>query len=153
VNACFNRVGPYFENIEVELDRLSELRDKPAGTIRITSADHAAIYVLWPTLEKFLPDYPDIKVEVNIDQGLTDIAAQRYDAGVRLGEQVAKDMIAVRIGPDVRMAVVAAPSYFAGVFTTCRGASISRLNACRITVSRYASRPRISEILTVRPLI
>jgi DNA-binding transcriptional LysR family regulator len=88
--------------------------------------------VLWPTLAKFLPDYPDIKVEVNIDQGLTDIAAQRYDAGVRLGEQVAKDMIAVRIGPDVRMAVVAAPSYFAGVFTTCRGASISRLNACRI---------------------
>jgi DNA-binding transcriptional LysR family regulator len=105
-------VGHYFENIEVELERLSELRDKPAGTIRITSADHAVTQVLWPKLEKFLPDYPDVKIEVNIDQGLTDIVAERYDAGVRLGEQVAKDMIAVRIGPDVRMAVVGAPSYF-----------------------------------------
>jgi DNA-binding transcriptional LysR family regulator len=106
-------IGHYFENIEAEVERLSEFRDKPAGTIRITSADHAATQIIAPKLEKFLPDYPDIKVEVNVAQGLTDIAAERYDAGVRLGEQVAKDMIAVRIGPDVRMAVVGAPSYFA----------------------------------------
>ena len=106
-------VGHRFEEIEAELEALSELRDKPAGTIRITSIDYAADTILWPKLSKFLPKYPDIKVEINIDYGFTDIVAQRYDAGVRSGEQVAKDMIAVRIGPDMRMAVVAAPSYFA----------------------------------------
>jgi DNA-binding transcriptional LysR family regulator len=95
------------------LAELSELRDKPAGTIRITSSEHAAEAILWPALAKLLPRYPDTKVELNIDYGLTDIVAERYDAGVRLGEQVAKDMIAVRIGPDFRMAVVGAPSYFA----------------------------------------
>lgn len=106
-------VGPRFEEIEAEIAALSELREKPAGTIRFTAAEHAANSVLWPKLTKFLPAYPDIKVEVAVDSGLTDIVAERYDAGVRLGEQVAKDMIAVRIGPDIRMAVVAAPSYFA----------------------------------------
>lgn len=106
------RLGPHFEQIETELDGLTELRDKPAGTIRITAGEHPAYTVLWPMLSKFLPRYPDIKVEVIVDYGLTDIVAQRYDAGVRLGEQVAKDMIAVRIGPDMRMAVVGAPSYF-----------------------------------------
>jgi len=107
------RLGPHFEQIQTELDQITELRDKPAGTIRITAGEHPACTVLWPTLSKFLPRYPDIKVEVVIDYGLTDIVAQRYDAGVRLGEQVAKDMIAVRIGPTMRMAVVGAPSYFA----------------------------------------
>ena len=107
------RLGPHFEQIETELDGLTELRDKPAGTIRITAGEHAAYSILWPVLAKFLPRYPDIKVEVMVDYGLTDIVAQRYDAGVRLGEQVAKDMIAVRVGPDMRMAVVGAPSYFA----------------------------------------
>ena len=92
---------------------LSELRDKPAGTIRITAGDHAIRSLLWPKLAKFLPNYPDIKVELAIDYGLTDIVAERYDAGVRLGEQVAKDMIAVRVGPGVRFAVVGAKSYFA----------------------------------------
>ena len=106
-------LGPRFEEIEAELAELSELRDKPAGTIRITSGEHAAETILWPALAKLLPHYPEIKVELNIDYGLTDIVAERYDAGVRLGEQVAKDMIAVRIGPDFRMAVVGAPSYFA----------------------------------------
>src|SRR5260370_27321091 len=106
-------LGPRFDEIEAELAELSELRDKPAGTIRITSGEHAAETILWPALAKLLPRYPDIKVELNIDYGLTDIVAERYDAGVRLGEQVAKDMIAVRIGPDFRMAVVGAPSYFA----------------------------------------
>jgi DNA-binding transcriptional LysR family regulator len=107
-------VGPRFDEIDAELAALSELREKPAGTIRITAGEHAADTILWPTLEKLLPGYPDIKVEIVIDYGLTDIVAERYDAGVRLGEQVAKDMIAVRIGPDMRMAVVGAPSYFAG---------------------------------------
>ncbi|MER9232257.1 LysR family transcriptional regulator [Mesorhizobium sp. M0622] len=106
-------VGPHFEGIETELAALSELRDKPAGTIRITAGEHAADAILWPALAKLLPAYPDIKVEIIIDYGLTDIVAERYDAGIRLGEQVAKDMIAVRIGPDMRMAVVGAPSYFA----------------------------------------
>jgi DNA-binding transcriptional LysR family regulator len=105
-------VGPRFEEIEAELAALSELREKPAGTIRITTGEHAAEAILWPALARLLPDYPDIKVELIIDYGLTDIVAERYDAGIRLGEQVAKDMIAVRIGPDLRMAVVGAPSYF-----------------------------------------
>jgi DNA-binding transcriptional LysR family regulator len=106
-------VGHRFEEIEAELEALSELREKPAGTIRITATDYAADTILWPKLAKFLREYPDIKVEITVDYGLTDIVAQRYDAGVRSGEQVAKDMIAVRIGPDMRMAVVGAPSYFA----------------------------------------
>jgi DNA-binding transcriptional LysR family regulator len=105
-------VGSRFEEIEAELEALSELRDKPAGTIRITATENAADTILLPKLASFLPQYPDIKVEIVIDYGLTDIVAQRYDAGVRSGEQVAKDMIAVRIGPDLRMAVVSAPSYF-----------------------------------------
>ena len=106
-------VGHRFEEIETELQALSELREKPAGTIRITATDYAADTILWPKLAKFLREYPAIKIEIIIDYGLTDIVAQRYDAGVRSGEQVAKDMIAVRIGPDMRMAVVGAPSYFA----------------------------------------
>ena len=105
-------VGSRFEEIDAELEALSELRDKPAGTIRITATENAANSILLPKLAKLLPEYPDIKVEIVIDYGLTDIVAQRYDAGVRSGEQVAKDMIAVRIGPDMRMAVVGAPSYF-----------------------------------------
>jgi DNA-binding transcriptional LysR family regulator len=106
-------VGPRFEEIDAELSALTELRDKPAGTIRITTGEHAAEAILWPALARLLPRYPDIKVELIVDYGLTDIVAERCDAGVRLGEQVAKDMIAVRIGPDFRMAVVGAPSYFA----------------------------------------
>jgi DNA-binding transcriptional LysR family regulator len=106
-------VAPRFEEIEAELSALNELRDKPAGTIRITAGEHSASAILWPALETLLPDYPDIHVEIVVDYGLTDIVAERYDAGVRLGEQVAKDMIAVRIGPDMRMAVVGTPAYFA----------------------------------------
>jgi DNA-binding transcriptional LysR family regulator len=105
--------GPRLDEIAAELAALGELREKPAGTIRITTGEHAAETILWPALAKLLPRYPDIRVEVIIDYGLTDIVAERYDAGIRLGEQVAKDMIAVRIGPDMRMAVVGAPSYFA----------------------------------------
>ncbi|HEV7612649.1 MAG TPA: LysR family transcriptional regulator [Steroidobacteraceae bacterium] len=105
-------VGPRFEEIDAELSALTELREKPAGTIRITTGEHAAEAILWPALARVLPRYPDIKAELMIDYGLTDIVTERCDAGVRLGEQVAKDMIAVRIGPDFCMAVVGAPSYF-----------------------------------------
>lgn len=105
-------ISPRFEEIEIALASLSDLRDKPAGTIRITAGEHAAQSVLQPALKKILPKHPDIKVEIVADYGLIDIVAERYDAGVRLGEQVAKDMIAVRIGPDIRMAVVGSPAYF-----------------------------------------
>src|ERR1700677_2312495 len=105
--------GPRLDEIDAELAALGELREHPSGTIRITAHDHALRTILWPALEALLPDYPDIKVEVVIDYGLTDIVAERYDAGIRSGEMVAKDMIAVRVGPDMRSAVVGAPSYFA----------------------------------------
>src|SRR5215211_6242636 len=107
-------VAPRIEEIEAELTAVSELREKPAGTIRITATEYAADAILLPELAKLLPLYPDIKVEIIIDYGLTDIVSERFDAGVRSGEQVAKDMIAVRIGPDMRMAVVGVPSYFKG---------------------------------------
>ncbi|HVI91451.1 MAG TPA: LysR family transcriptional regulator [Dongiaceae bacterium] len=106
-------LGPALDDIATELSSLSELREKPAGTIRITTSEHAANTVLWPALEKLLPDYPDIQVELTVEAGLTDIVAERFDAGVRLGEAIAKDMIAVRIGPEQRMAVVGSPDYFA----------------------------------------
>jgi DNA-binding transcriptional LysR family regulator len=105
-------IMPRFAEIEAELKILSELREKPAGTVRITAGEHPAISVLQPALKRFLPDHPDINVEIIIDYGLTDIVAEGFDAGVRMGEQVAKDMIAVPIGPDLRMAVVASPDYF-----------------------------------------
>jgi DNA-binding transcriptional LysR family regulator len=106
-------VGPRLDEVETELASLTELRDKPAGTIRITTSDHAANTILIPKLGRMLPDYPDIKVEIIVDYKLTDIVASRYDAGVRLGESVARGMIAVPIGPELRMAAVASPAYFA----------------------------------------
>ncbi|HEY1941286.1 MAG TPA: LysR family transcriptional regulator [Roseiarcus sp.] len=106
-------IGPRFDEIEAEIAALGDLRDKPAGTIRISAGEHAASAVLWPALRKLLPDYPDINIEIVVDNGMTDIVAERCDAGVRIGEQVAKDMIAAPIGPAMRMAVVAAPQYFA----------------------------------------
>lgn len=108
-----NTVGPRFEEVDAVLAAVTELREKPAGTIRLTATENAVETVLWPTLERFLPHYPDIKVEIIIDYGLTDIVAQRFDAGVRTGETVAAGMISVPIGPDMRMAVVGAPAYFA----------------------------------------
>lgn len=106
-------LGPALDDIAAELSSLGELRTKPAGTIRITTSEYAASDVLWPVLRKLLPDYPDVHVEMTIESSLTDIVAERFDAGVRLGDAVAKDMVAVRIGPDVRMAVVASPAYLA----------------------------------------
>jgi len=105
-------IGPRFEEIDAEVTAVRDLREKPAGTIRITATEYAADAVLLPKLAKLLPKYPDIKVEIVVDYGLSNIVTEGYDAGVRSGEQVAKDMIAVRIGPDLRMAVVGTPSYF-----------------------------------------
>lgn len=104
---------PSFENIENEIAAISALRDKPTGTIRVTTFRYAATSVLWPVVTKFLAEYPDIEMEIIVDEGLTDIVADRFDAGIRIGEQVQKDMIAIRVGPDLRMAVVGSPSYFA----------------------------------------
>ena len=104
---------PALDEIETRLDALSALRDKPAGLVRISVSEHAAEDILWPVLARLLPDYPDIKVELFVDQGFTNIVTERFDAGVRLGESVEKDMIAVRIGPELRMAVVGSPGYLA----------------------------------------
>ncbi len=107
------RIGPHFDQIDIEIDALNELRERPAGTVRIVASDFAISSILWPKLKKFLPKYPDIKVELLLDNGLSDIVTERYDAGVRMGEQLAKDMISARIGPDFRFAVVGSKSYFA----------------------------------------
>lgn len=107
------RLGPHFSEIESELAMMKEMRDVPAGNIRITAGEHAVSSVLWPMLQGFLPQWPDINVEVTVDNALMDIVTQRFDAGIRLGEQVAKDMIAVPVSPPMRMAVVGSPAYFA----------------------------------------
>jgi DNA-binding transcriptional LysR family regulator len=109
----YRTVGPRFEDIEAELAILGELRGKPAGTVRITASEHAMKSLVWPRLRPWLPRYPDIKVEINGDNRFIDIVAERYDIGVRLGGDVAKDMIAVRVAPDLRMLVVGSPKYFA----------------------------------------
>jgi DNA-binding transcriptional LysR family regulator len=108
----FKSIGPHFDGIAAGLAELSDQRDKPAGSLRITSVEHASQAILMPALAQLLPAYPDILVEVINDYGLADIVADRFDAGVRLGEQVAQDMIAVRIGPDFEHCVVGAPAYF-----------------------------------------
>jgi DNA-binding transcriptional LysR family regulator len=130
-------LGPRFDEIEAELKSIVELRDKPAGTIRITTSTHAAETILMPALGKFLLDYPDILVEAVIDHGLTDIVAERYDAGIRLGEQVEKDMIAVRIGPDLRMAAVATPSYFEAHAKPKTPQDLTRHNCLNIRLQTY----------------
>lgn len=104
---------PAFDTIDARIDALSELRDRPAGAIRITSGEHAAQTVLWPAIERLLPQYPDIRIEIATDYRMVDLAEGRFDAGVRLGEHLADDMIAVPIGPDMRMIVVGSPDYFA----------------------------------------
>ncbi len=104
---------PSFDEIDAKLAAITELRDKPSGNIRITTSHHAAETILWPALSRLLPNNPDISVELTMDSHFTDIVAERYDAGVRLGEEVAQDMVAVKIGPDLRMIAVAAPEYFA----------------------------------------
>lgn len=105
-------LGPRFAEIESELEALSEMRERPAGNIRITAGEHVVDSILWPVLKKFLADYRDINIEIILDNALTDIVTGRFDAGIRLGEQVAKDMVALRIGPEMSMAVVGSPAYF-----------------------------------------
>ncbi|MCS3744615.1 DNA-binding transcriptional LysR family regulator [Xanthomonas arboricola] len=105
-------ISPRFEEIDTELAQLNAYRDKPAGRLRITAGEHAALTVMQPVLGKLLPANPDLNIEVIVDYGLTDIVAECFDAGIRMGEQVTKDMIAVRVGPDLRMAVVGSPAYF-----------------------------------------
>jgi DNA-binding transcriptional LysR family regulator len=106
-------IGPLFDEIGSALDGLNILRDQPAGTVRLTAGDYQIECYIWPKLRTFLQQYPDIRLELDVNYGLQDIVSEGYDAGVRFGEQIAKDMISVRIGPDVRFAVVAAESYFA----------------------------------------
>lgn len=110
----FNVVQPRLSEIAAELVALSALRARPSGTLRITTSEHPALTILEPVLARLLPQYPDITVEISVDYGLTDIVAARFDAGIRLGEHLAQDMIAVPISPPFRMAVVGAPAYFAG---------------------------------------
>ena len=112
--ALFQAVAPRIDEITAQLAALSDFRDKPAGVVRITATEHPIDTVIWPKLRQVLPDYPDIRVELSVDYGLSNIVEERYDIGVRYGDQVAKDMIAVRISPDVRMAMVAAPAYLDG---------------------------------------
>lgn len=105
-------LGPRLDEIEAELEAISALRDKPAGTVRLTMGDHVYRTIVQPKLAQLLPSYPDIKVEIVLDNALADIVEDRYSAGIRLGEAIDKDMIAARIGPDIRFAVIASPSYF-----------------------------------------
>ncbi len=107
-------LSPRLSEIQQELESLSAMRDKPAGTVRITAHDHAIVTALWPRLLPLLRQYPDIQIEFSVDYAMTDIAAQRFDAGVRVGNRVDKDMIAVRIAPELRMAVAGSPGYLAG---------------------------------------
>src|SRR5436309_2835602 len=130
-------VGHRFEEIEAELEAICEIRDKPAGTIRFTAGKHAVNSMLLPALMKLLALYPDIKVEISVDHSLIDIVAQRYDAGVRSGEQVAKGMIAVRIGPDMRMAAVGAPSYFANRSLPKKPQDLTEHNCINLRLPTY----------------
>ncbi|MFC6338113.1 LysR family transcriptional regulator [Pseudomonas sp. CCM 7891] len=127
-------VGPHFDQVEIQLAALSNLRDTPSGNIRINAMDHALEFVLRPVLKTFLPKYPDISVEVCCDYSFVDIAAQGFDAGVRLGEDVAQGMIATRIGPDMRMLVVGSPAYFADrlIPTTPRDLTEHQCNNLRL---------------------
>ncbi|WP_431228873.1 LysR family transcriptional regulator [Burkholderia contaminans] len=112
--ALFQAVAPRIDEITAQLAALSDFRDKPAGVVRITATEHPIDTIIWPKLRQVLPDYPDIRIELSVDYGLSNIVEERYDIGVRYGDQVAKDMIAVRISPDVRMAMVASPAYLDG---------------------------------------
>lgn len=109
----YQRLSPHLQEIAQEIDALRDSRERPAGNIRLTAGEHSMNTVIWPRIKPFMQQYPDINIEVTVDNGLTDIVDERFDAGIRLGEQVARDMIAVRIGPDMRMAVVGSPDYLA----------------------------------------
>jgi DNA-binding transcriptional LysR family regulator len=125
-------IGPHLDEIEAGLAALSELRDRPAGTIRITTSIHPAETILWPAIARLLPSYPDLNVEISVEAGLVDIVEGRFDAGIRLGETIAQDMIAVRIGPDLRMAAVASPAYFATHEPPARPQDLSKHNCINL---------------------
>ncbi|MET3552948.1 LysR family transcriptional regulator [Burkholderia sp. 567] len=110
----FQAVAPRIDEIEMKLAAVADFRDKPAGVVRITATEHPIDTIIWPKLRRVLPDYPDIRVELSVDYGLANVVEERYDIGVRYGDQVAKDMIAVRISPDIRMTMVASPAYLDG---------------------------------------
>ncbi len=130
-------ITPHLDGIEAELAMLGTLRDKPAGTIRITTGIDAAQAILWPVFARLLPAYPDIKVELAVDTGFVDIVTERFDAGVRLGETVEQDMIAVRIGPDIRMAAVATPDYLARRGAPMTPHDLSRHNCVNLRFPTY----------------
>jgi DNA-binding transcriptional LysR family regulator len=132
-----NAVGPHFEDIQAEIEALSALRDKPSGTVRISAGLHSTETILWPKLNPMLRKFPDVRVELTVDYGLSNIVADRIDAGVRLGEQVAKDMIAVRIGPDFRFVVVAAPSYFSNREEPRSPSDLTRHNCINLRLPTY----------------
>jgi DNA-binding transcriptional LysR family regulator len=133
------RIGPGFEEIAAGLASLSELRDRPAGTIRISAAEHPALTLLWPAIRLLAPAYPEIRIEVTVDNAFSDIVAGRFEAGVRLGEQVAKEMIAVRIGPDMRMAVVGSPAYFATHDRPATPKDLARHDCINLRLETYDS--------------
>lgn len=130
-------ITPHLDGIEAELAMLGTFRDKPAGTIRITTGIDAAQAILWPVFARLLPAYPDIKVELAVDTGFVDIVTERFDAGVRLGETVEQDMIAVRIGPDIRMAAVATPDYLARRGAPMTPHDLSRHNCVNLRFPTY----------------
>jgi DNA-binding transcriptional LysR family regulator len=130
-------IGPHFDGIEAELAALTALRDRPAGTIRITTSAHPAQAILQPALVRLLADYPDIKVELSINAAFVDIVAERFDAGVRLGETIAQDMVAVRIGPDLRMAAVAAPAYLSDRQSPHEPHDLARHNCINLRFPTY----------------
>jgi len=132
-------LAPRFEEIDAELASIAELREKPAGTIRITATEFVIDTILLPKLGGLLRQYPDIKIEFIVDYGLTDIVAEQYDAGVRTGEQVGKDMIAVRIAPDMRMAVVGAPSYFKSRAEPKKPQNLIAHNCINLRLPRHGS--------------
>jgi DNA-binding transcriptional LysR family regulator len=128
-------VAPRLEEIEAEIAAVSDLGDKPAGTIRITAIDHVIDQVLWPRIAPMLPQYPDLHVEFSADYRIVDIAAERYDIGVRHGDQVDKDMIAVRLTPDVRMRIVGSPAYFARRPTPASLADLMKHNCINLRLA------------------
>jgi len=130
-------VGPLIDDVHRELAALSELRDRPAGTVRISADEHAATMVLWPALQRLLPGYPDITVEIALNNGLVDIVAERCDAGVRSGDIVDKDMIAVPIGPDMRMVVVGSPAFFGGRAEPTVPQDLTRYNCINLRLPTY----------------
>jgi DNA-binding transcriptional LysR family regulator len=129
------KVGPRLEEIEAEIAAVSDLGDKPMGTIRITAIDHVIDSILWPRLAKVLEQYPDVQVEISTDYRMVDVAADRFDIGVRYGDQVQQDMVAVRLTPDIRMTIVGAPRYFETHKDPMTVQDLGRQNCIRLRLS------------------